>query len=188
MVVLTLMKCCEKSELKSEDILDISHYEDQEECFDEEDYPLEGYRTKYYNIHCTASKQGVDLDGEWFKRFFREERGWKKCGYNAIIRLDGTIDTLHAWDYDGFTTLDELTNGVKGKNRHSLNFAYVGGVDENLKPKDTRTTEQIFAIAILIHNIKMYDPEAQIMGHRDHDGVKKACPSFDVRKTYMLER
>jgi N-acetyl-anhydromuramyl-L-alanine amidase AmpD len=70
---------------------------------------------------------------------------------------------------------------------------YVGGLDKDGKPKDTRTPEQKLALGKVVKELRQRYPKAEILGHRDlspdkdHDGVvepsewMKACPSFDVK-------
>lgn len=73
------------------------------------------------------------------------------------------------------------TNGVKGHNHDSVHISYIGGIDKAGKPKDTRTPEQIASMIALIKMLKEIYPDADVLGHRDFPGVKKACPSFDVK-------
>lgn len=148
------------------------------------------HKTNFYFIHCTATPQGRDIDADWLVNFFHRPqpygRGWARVGYSACITEDGTLDTLSEFNLDGYTSIDEFTYGVRGVNMQSLNFALVGGVDENLNPEMNYTPEQIVRLTRLIDEIICSDPEAIIIGHRDHEGVKKACPSFDVRELYNL--
>lgn len=144
-------------------------------------------KTDFYFYHCTATKEGVSLNGEWFSRFFKDENGWARPGYSFIILPDGSIDTLQEFVLDGYTDLDEFTYGVKGLNLNSMSFAYVGGVDKNLKPKDTQTKEQIITAARVFQEIYCIDPNANILGHKDSPTKpNKACPSHNVKKLYKL--
>lgn len=144
-----------------------------------------GRRTKYYVFHCTASKEGLDLDLEWFLDFFKYDRKWSRPGYTELLTLDGVWHEMYPNNYDGYTSYQEMTYGVKGINSQSMHFAYVGGVDKRLKPKDTTNNAQVAAIAAKIKEIYCFDPNAEIIfGHRDHTGVTKACPSFDLRNKF----
>lgn len=136
---------------------------------------------KYINIHCTASKG--ELTKEWLLNFFKNERKWSKPGYNLVVHMDGVIDTLVAYNTDGFVSYDEISYGVRGKNSESINVAYTGGVDTQMKPKDTRTDAQKLALNYIVTKLRCQFPDAIVMGHRDHN-VPKACPSFDVSKEY----
>ena len=184
-----LLLSCQK------EVIDESYYDypDQVAEIELQDYPTRGVKTEFLNIHCTASKEGVDIDGEWLVSFFTRPknqggRGWSRSGYNFIILLDGTIETLIPIDYDGYTQYSEISNGVyvagQSINSKSINIAYVGGVDRFLAPKDTRTIQQKESLNNLVQTITCRIPNLKVIGHRDHNGVSKACPSFDVEKEY----
>lgn len=173
-----------------ENVIDYSHYTEEYSIDDfDSTYVLSeigdgGKRTVYLNIHCTASREGVDLKGEWFLNFFKNDRKWDKPGYNEIIELDGTRFVSVPYNLDGYTTWDEVSYGVKGYNSVSINIAYVGGVDKYMKAKDTRTLAQKRVIDEIVEQVKCALPHVIVMGHRDHKGVKKACPSFPVQTEY----
>lgn len=137
-------------------------------------------------VHCTAGSQKqteADLKAE-FKR-----KGWKSPGYHFVIFPDGRIVKM----------LDEsqVSNGVKGYNAHSINVAYVGGIDSNGKAVDNRTQEQKDALMRLLMQLKRTYSDAKIMGHRDlspdlnGNGIVdpwervKECPCFDAITEYL---
>lgn len=160
------------------------HSEDFDSTYVLSEMGFGGKKTVFLNIHCTATKEGYNLKGDWFLDFFKNDRKWDKPGYNEIVELDGNRFIAVPYDLDGYTTFDELSYGVKGYNSISINIAYVGGVDKNLKPKDTRTKAQIRAIDQIVKEVRAAMPSIAVMGHRDHKNVHKACPSFDVHKEY----
>lgn len=138
---------------------------------------------RFVNIHCTASKG--DLSKEWLLNFFKNERGWSKPGYNLSVRTDGSIDTLVYFNKDAFITYGEVSFGVSGRNYESLNIVYTGGVDNKLKPLDTRTEAQKETLQRIVYEIRCFAPNVMVLGHRDHkSGSHKACPSFDAIKEY----
>lgn len=93
-----------------------------------------------------------------------------------MIKADGEIvNTL---------PIDQVSNGVAGWNSQIINISYIGGVDRNNQPKDTRTPEQKASILKLLRELKLKFPKAKIQGHRDFPNVHKACPSFDAKKEY----
>lgn len=139
-------------------------------------------RLKYLNIHCTASKG--ELSKEWLLNFFKNERGWSKPGYNLVVHMDGSIDTLVPFNSDGYVSYDEISYGVRGRNSESINVAYTGGVDASMNPKDTRTNAQKHSLAYVVAKLRCQNPDIIVMGHRNHKGVAKACPSFDVQKEF----
>jgi len=71
---------------------------------------------------------------------------------------------------------------VKYHNSDSIGICYAGGIDENMKPCDTRTEAQKNSMEMLVSILLIvYGNHIDVLGHRDFKGVKKACPSFDVR-------
>ena len=65
-------------------------------------------------------------------------------------------------------------------------FCYEGGLDKNGNPADTRTPEQKKTMEDLLYGLAIDYPDAEILGHCDLPGVRKACPSFDVA-TWLAE-
>lgn len=126
-------------------------------------------------IHCAATKEGLNFHASDIDRWHKQ-RGFKKIGYHYVIDLDGTIEKGR----------DESEVGahVSGHNAHSIGICYIGGCDKDMKPKDTRTLAQKESIIRLLTQLLCKYPNADIKGHRDFPGVKKACPSFDVRDEY----
>lgn len=125
-------------------------------------------------IHCAATKEGVYVSTETIRRWHVEERGWSDIGYHYVIELDGCIEKGR----------DENIQGAHTKkfNKKSIGICYVGGVDKDMKPKDTRTPDQIASMKDLICTLKNKYPKATVHGHNEFSS--KACPSFDVKKEY----
>lgn len=139
---------------------------------------------KYLVIHCTASKEGVDLKGEWFMKFFKK-KGWDRPGYNEIVELDGHRFVAVPYNLDNKVSSNEITYGVANYNSVTLNISYVGGVDKKLKPKDTRTKAQKESINKIIKEFQQNVPNIIVLGHRDFFpkyARLKECPSYDVKK------
>lgn len=145
-------------------------------------YDVQARKVKYLNIHCTASTR--DLTKEWLLNFFANTRRWSKPGYNLSVRFDGSIDTLVPFDLDGYVQWEEISFGVKGRNSESINIVYTGGIDKEGRPKDTRTESQKKTLDFIVAKMRCDFPWIQVQGHRDHPGVSKACPSFDVLSEY----
>jgi len=99
-------------------------------------------------------------------------QGWKNIGYHYVVLLDGTIEKGRPENVQGAH--------VKGHNRDSIGVCYIGGLDKNMNPKDTRTNEQMEALEGLMYDLLEKYPGAKIKGHRDFPGVAKACPCFEV--------
>ncbi len=131
---------------------------------------------KYIVVHCTATPEGrhhtaKDID------LWHKQRGFTEIGYNYVIHLDGTIELGR--------DVDKIPAHVEGFNKESIAVTYVGGVDKNnFQAKDTRTKEQKESLLHLLKELRKLYPTAQILGHRDFKGVKKACPSFDAKNEY----
>lgn len=126
-------------------------------------------------VHCTATKEGYSFSARDIDRWHRDI-GWAEIGYNYVIKLDGTIEEGR--------DVDKVPSHVKGHNAKSIGIVYVGGLDENMKPKDTRTPAQKSSLIVLIARLRILYPKAIILGHRDFPGVKKECPCFDVKKEF----
>lgn len=122
-------------------------------------------------LHCTATPQTATVAS--IQRYWREVLGWKNPGYHIIISPDGTCHRL----------LDDaqVSNGVAGHNAHSLHVSYIGGVDAHGNPVDNRTPAQIREQIRILSRWLQEHHGAQVLGHRDFPGVKKACPSFNAR-------
>lgn len=140
---------------------------------------------KYIFVHCTAGSQKQTVED--LKAEFKA-KGWNAPGYHYVIALDGKVTKL--------LDTDKVSNGVKGYNSNSINVAYIGGIDENGKPKDTRTDMQKKALLQLLKWLKVEHLGAEIMGHRDISPDKngngivdpweriKECPCFDAKEEY----
>jgi N-acetylmuramoyl-L-alanine amidase len=132
-------------------------------------------KIKYIVVHCTATKEGYDFTakqiGEWHKQL-----GWAGIGYNYVVRLDGSIEAGRH--------VDEVPSHVKGYNANSIGVVYVGGLNDNMQPKDTRTKLQKASLLQLLTDLKKLYPAAIIQGHRDFPKVAKACPCFDAKTEY----
>lgn len=124
-------------------------------------------------IHCSATREGLDFRAADIDRWHRE-RGWHSIGYHYVIDLDGTIEKGRA--------LSDIGAHCSGHNAHSIGICYIGGLDENGNPADTRTPAQRTALLRLIHELKEQFPEARVYGHRDFSA--KSCPCFNARAEF----
>lgn len=123
-------------------------------------------------LHCTATPQDATVAS--IQRYWKNTLKWNAPGYHHIILPSGqAVDLL---------PINQVSNGVAGHNSHSIHISYIGGVDTKGRAVDNRTPEQISAQIDLLRKYKAMFPAAEVLGHRDFPGVKKECPSFDVRK------
>ena len=125
-------------------------------------------------LHCAATPEGRDVKTETIKSWHVKGNGWSDIGYHFVIELDGAVKNGRPLHRSGAHT--------KGHNATSIGICYVGGMDKDKKPKDTRTDAQRKAMDQLIADLKMDHPTATIHGHNEF--AAKACPSFDVQKEY----
>ena len=136
-------------------------------------------------VHCSATKAGQDFTATDIDRWHRE-RGFNGIGYHYVICLDGKLEKGR----------DVALAGAhcKGWNEQSIGICYIGGLDENGRPADTRTNAQKRVLYQIIMDLQREYNILQVLGHRDTspdlngDGViepyeyVKACPCFDVKE------
>lgn len=134
-------------------------------------------KMRYINeiiIHCTATPPGKDIGAAEITNYHTKTLGWKDCGYHYIVRLNGSVERGRYISQPGAH--------CRGHNAHSVGVAYVGGLDENGQPADTRTPAQKESLLkIIVSLIRLY--HAQPKSHRDYNPLK-ACPSFDATSEY----
>ena len=147
-------------------------------------------------IHCSASRAGQDLRAADIDKMHKE-RGFAMIGYNYVIDLDGTVETGRPLTRDGAHC---NTAGLSGKsyNKHSIGICYVGGLDKDGNPADTRTDAQKTALAELVYRLIDEYPIIEVIGHRDASPDKdgngtieknewiKQCPCFSVRDEFPM--
>lgn len=126
-------------------------------------------------LHCTATQEGVEVSVERVTQW-HQLRGFRTIGYHFLIGLHGEV-------WKG-RQIEEVGAHCEGKNHDSIGICYVGGVDKNNKPKDTRTDAQKETLQRLITELKTKYPGAEVYGHNEFS--PKACPCFDVRKEFRI--
>lgn len=136
-------------------------------------------------IHCSATRAGLDFTAADIDRWHRE-RGFNGIGYHYVIRLDGRLEKGRDISLPGAH--------CRGWNERSIGICYIGGLDGNGQPADTRTNAQKRVLYQVIMDLQREYEVLRVLGHRDTspdlngDGVigpdeyVKACPCFDVRK------
>lgn len=148
-------------------------------------------------IHCSATREGMDFKAADFDRWHKE-RGFGQIGYHWVIDLDGTIEKGRPENMVG---AHSNTPGVSGKsyNYHSIGICYVGGLDKNGNPKDTRTLAQKKSMIKLVNDLmKRFPNIKEVLGHRDTSPDKngdgkisrnewiKQCPCFEVKAEFPM--
>ena len=145
-------------------------------------------------IHCSATRAGQDLRAKDIDQMHRA-RGFNQIGYNFVIDLEGTVETGRPLSIDG-AQCNTKGFSKESYNKHSIGICYIGGLDANGKPTDTRTPEQKAALRELVAKLCKEYQIIELLGHRDTspdlDGSGevelaeyiKACPCFDVRSEF----
>jgi N-acetylmuramoyl-L-alanine amidase len=126
-------------------------------------------------IHCSATPEGRKTSAEEIKNWHLE-RGFSDIGYHYIVHLDGSISYGR--------NIEKIGAHSRGQNKMSIGVCYIGGLDECLDPKDTRTPQQKESLLILLKTLKKLHSKAVIYGHRDFS--EKACPSFNAFDEYKF--
>ena len=122
-------------------------------------------------IHCSATPEFRHVTVDDIRRWHVDGNGWSDIGYHYVIPLNGTLQEGR--------DLRRIGSHVKGHNKDSIGVCYVGGVDEDMKPKDTRTAAQKIAMQKLL--LSLTDTYEGITIHGHNEFSSKACPSFDVQ-------
>ena len=127
-------------------------------------------------VHCSATPEGRNVTVKDIDTWHRQ-RGFRCIGYHYVIYLDGSVHVGRPESQVGAHRL--------GHNSHSIGVCYIGGVAKDGKtPKDTRTDAQKESLIKLIKELKAKYPKATVHGHREY--ANKACPSFDVQKSDLI--
>lgn len=147
-------------------------------------------------IHCSATRAGQDVRAADIDKWHKE-RGFNEIGYHYVIDLDGSVEFGRALPKDGAHCNTAGLSGVS-YNKHSIGICYIGGLDANGNPADTRTDAQKLAMHELVLRLMEKYPIVEVIGHRDAspdkngDGVIsrnewiKQCPCFDVRAEFPM--
>ena len=105
-------------------------------------------------------------------RRYHKSLGWHDIGYHYVIYPDGSV---HAG-----RPVEEVGAHCPGHNAQSIGIAYVGGLDADGHPADTRTEAQRLALLQLVKDLKEEHPITSIHGHNEY--ANRACPCFDVQQ------
>lgn len=125
-------------------------------------------------LHCSATREGKDFSADTIRDWHVKGNGWSDIGYHWVIRLDGSIEVGRPLEKSGAHT--------KGHNKDSVGVCYIGGLDENGKPKDTMNPEQEKAWRMIVLSLRTLYGDLTIHGHNEFSA--KACPSFIVKEKF----
>ena len=129
-------------------------------------------------VHCSATWPSIDYTLERLSSDHRARGFGRWPGYHVYIRRDGTVHYCRPVGVAGCH--------VSGFNQRSIGVCYEGGCSDSVghKPEDNRTAEQLVAMHEVLKLLREEYPEARIVGHRDLNGGKKACPCFAASYYY----
>ena len=134
-------------------------------------------------IHCSATREGQKVTIESI-RAGHKKRGFRDIGYHFIVDTDGVLFTGRPIELAGAH--------ASGYNSDSIGICYIGGLDKDGHPADTRTFAQIKTIDKLLKEICDAYPIEEIKGHRDYSPDKdgdgkierwewiKVCPCYNA--------
>ena len=122
-------------------------------------------------IHCTATRPNAICTVGSIRRY-HHSLGWRDIGYHYVIYPDGSVHAGRPVEQPGAHT--------EGHNAHSIGIAYVGGLDADGRPADTRTPLQRLALLQLVQDLMEEHNITSIHGHNEY--AAKACPCFDVQQ------
>jgi len=144
-------------------------------------------------VHCAASKPSQNWDAVEIDRMHRR-RGFLCIGYNFVIARDGVVHAGRPMNAAGAHCKNER------RNKTHVSVCLVGGVSQkplahvpgspwngsdaeaNFTPAQATSLRQLSDFLMGVYGFG----EEMIEGHRDVRGVRKACPSFNV-KTFLDE-
>lgn len=123
-------------------------------------------------IHCSATEHYQDIGAEQI-RLWHRKRGFRDIGYHYVIRRNGVAEVGRPADQPGAH--------VKGHNQNTIGICLVGGIGHDGMPTANYTRAQYRTLEVLVDMLKERYRIDDVLGHRDFEGVTKACPCFDVR-------
>ena len=120
-------------------------------------------------IHCSATRASQVVLLEDIRRWHLE-RGFSDIGYHFIVHQNGWIDYGRPLSLPGAH--------CKGHNHDSIGICYIGGLDDNGIPCDTREPLQKLSLEFIVRRMLNKYPRATVHGHNEF--ANKACPCFDM--------
>ena len=146
-------------------------------------------RVDFICIHCSATPADAKHEniGAAEIRQWHRAKGWRDIGYHFVIKRDGTVEKGRPVDMPG-------AHEPKINSR-SVAVCMVGGAppigSEAAKKglgENNFTPAQWSSLETLVRELHRKFPKAEVIGHRDVPGVRKACPSFNVRAWWIEHR
>jgi N-acetylmuramoyl-L-alanine amidase len=162
-------------------------------------------------VHCSASRFGT---ASWLDKLHREERGWNRIGYHAVIKngfedasylsvkqkdgtekpmrvkiYNGSIETGRVLDSNRKIEWDEVGAHAYGNNRDTVAVCLIGGTDSSGEFSPF-TKQQVIALVKLLKLWKFQFGirTEDVLGHCELEGVKKTCPEIPMDTIRSLIR
>lgn len=137
-------------------------------------------RIAFLVVHCAATPATSDIGVAEIRQWHRA-KGWKDVGYHYVIRRNGTVEKGRPDDMPGAhepkVNRSSIAICLVGGSPPVGSDAYKRGLGEN-----NYTPHQWASLEKLVRELKARHPEAEVIGHRDVPGVRKACPSFAAKE------
>lgn len=114
-------------------------------------------KINYLVIYASSTTTTASISN--IQSYWNDILQWQNPGYHYMICPDGKVVQMLG--------IDKITNGISEYNDHSINIAYIGGIDEQNQVTDTRTAPQKISILKLLRELKEQFPKAKIQGYRD---------------------
>lgn len=132
---------------------------------------------RYLVVHRSATPPDADIGAKEIE-FEHRQRGSFMIGYHKVIRRNGTIE-------DG-RPLDQPGAHVPRYNQCSIGICLVGGCNSDLEEENNFTAAQLSTLLVLLTDLRVKFPRAEILGHRDMPKATTSSPSFDVRAWLLV--
>jgi N-acetyl-anhydromuramyl-L-alanine amidase AmpD len=127
--------------------------------------------TNYIIIHCSDTPSSMDIGANEIRQWHINERNFIDIAYHFVIRRNGTRELGR--------NIEDVGSHTKGFNSSSVGICLVGG----WKEMDNFTPPQWKELEVLVKELKLRYPKAEVLGHCNLN-AGKTCPNFDVIKWY----
>lgn len=122
-------------------------------------------------VHCSATAPTLDIGVQEIDLQHRQ-RGSFMIGYHFVIRRNGRMEIGR----------DATQPGAHAPryNQCSIGICLVGGADAKGEEQNNFTPAQLSTLHLLLTDLRVKFPRAEIIGYRDLPRTMSTSPSFDV--------
>jgi N-acetylmuramoyl-L-alanine amidase len=126
---------------------------------------------RYLVVHCSATAPTLDIGVQEIDLQHRQ-RGSFMIGYHFVIRRNGRMEIGR----------DVTQPGAHAPryNQCSIGICVVGGSDAKGDEQNNFTPAQLSTLHLLLTDLRVKFPRAEIIGYRDLPRTVSTSPSFDV--------